>query len=183
MSELNELNLDMEVGAPVDEYEKPSNVFRPPEPGEYTLTRSTEKALDWQPTKDGNIWTNVRFIIQGGDLSGRSVFSTLSTYVGKFRKASSVQDFFASCGIDYSPKSGTGRFTIQEIKDNVEQTFGPFNAYIDWQLYCPTCDETVIKKASGFPRDGDGNLINVVNCPKCGAKGLGAKAVLKRYIM
>lgn len=180
--DLNSLNFDMEVGAAFDEYEKPSTGFRPPEPGEYTFLRSTEQALEWKPTASGNdVWTNVRYNIQGGDYNNRSIFDTLSTFVGRFRKASSVQDFLAACGWDGTPANGR-RFTIGEIFEAVEQTYGPFDAYIDWQAYCPDCDETVIKSARNFPRDNDGNLLHEALCPKCGAK-ISAKARVKRYIV
>lgn len=178
---LNDLNLDLEVGAAFDEYERPSNSFRPPEPGEYTFLRSTEQDLEWKPTKDNDVWTNVRYIIQGGDNNNRSIFDTLSTFVGKFRKASSVQDFLAACDFVGTPANGR-RFTVQEILDAVNQTFGPFDAYIDWQAYCPDCDETVIKSSKNFPKDADGNLMHEVVCPKCGAK-ITAKARVKRYIV
>jgi endogenous inhibitor of DNA gyrase (YacG/DUF329 family) len=179
--DLNNMNSDMEVGVPFEEYEKPSNSFRPPEPGTYSFLRSTEKELEWKPTDNGNIWTGVRYLIQGGDFSNRSVFSTLSTYVGKYRKASSVQDFLAACGNDSPPSNGS-RFTVQEIQDNVAQTFGPFDAYIDWQVYCPDCEETVFKNSKSLPKDADGKPIHEVECPKCQAK-LTAKANVKRYIV
>lgn len=185
-TDLNTLNLDMEVGAAYDEYEKPINAFRPPDPGEYTLLRSVEQPLNWQPTKDADIWTNVRFIIQGGDANGRNVFDTLSTFVGKFRNASSVQDFLTACGWDGVPENGK-RFTAQEIMDAVEQTYGPFDAYIDWQAYCPECGKTVIRNNRGFPRDSEGNLLHVVECPECAEEGtkttVTAKARVKRYIV
>jgi hypothetical protein len=182
MTDLNSMNGDIEVGVPYEEYEKPSSSFRPPDPSVYTFLRSTERALEWNPTDKGDIWTNVRFLIQGGDFNDRSVFSTLSTYVGKYRKASSVQDFLASCGAEFVPSNGR-RFTAQEIKDAVDQTFGPFSAFLDWNLYCPECDETVIKNSKGFPKDEEGKLIHLVSCPKCGAKGLSAKSIIKRYVV
>lgn len=183
MSDLNSLNLDMEVGVAFDEYEKPSNAFRPPDPDEYTLIRNAEKDLEWNPSKDGDIYTSARFIIQGGDFNGRSVFDILSTWVGKYRKASTVQDFLAACGYDGEPANGS-RFTVQEIIEAVEQTFGPFNAYVDWQGYCPHCDETVIRSSKFFPRDDNGVLLHVVDCPKCGAKkAVTARARIKRFVV
>ena len=181
-SNLNNLNLDMEVGAAFDEYEKPSNTFRPPEPGEYTFLRSTEHELLWLPTKDGDIWTNVRYMIQGGPSNNRTVFDTLSTFVGKFRKASSVQDYLAACGYDIPPANGR-RYTVQEIQDAVAQTFGPFEAYTTWQAYCPDCDKTVIRSHKDFPKDSSGNLMHEVLCPECGKIKLTPKSRVKRYIV
>jgi hypothetical protein len=181
--DLNSMNSDMEVGVPYEEYEKPSNSFRPPEPGVYTFLRSTEKELEWTMTEEGNIWTNVRYLIQGGDLNGRSVFSTISTYVGKYRPASTVQDFLAACGNEVPPANGN-RYTVSEIKDLVNQTFGPFDAYIDWQVWCPDCGETVFKNAKSLPKNADGSPQHEVVCPKDSKHGkLTAKAQVKRYIV
>jgi len=181
MTDLNDLNLDMEVGAAFDEYEKPSNDFRPVDPGEYSLIRNTDNDLDWSAMKTGDIYTSVRFIVAGGDFNGRTIFDTISTYVGKYRKASSVQDFLAACEYDGEPENGK-RFTAQEIIDAVNQTVGPFTAYVDWQGYCPHCDKTVIKSSKFFPRDDDGRLLHVTECPECGEK-VTARARVKRFIV
>jgi hypothetical protein len=181
MSDLNDLNLDMEVGASFDEYEKPDNTFIPPPPGVYSFLRSTEKPLEWKPTKNNDIWSPVRFIIQGGDFANRNVFDSLSTFVGKFRKASSVQDFLAACEYDGAPSNGS-RFTAQEIMDAVDQTFGPFDAYADWQGYCKDCGKVTIKNGKSFPKDAEGNPVHQAACPVCGAP-LAATLRVKRYIV
>lgn len=181
VTSLNDLNLDIEVGAAVDEYEKPSNSFRPPEPGEYTFIRSSERALEWKSTEIGDIYTSARFLIQGGEMNGKSVFDTLGTYVGKFRKASTIQDYLAACGFEGEPENGK-RFTAREIIEAVEQTFGPFDAYSDWQGYCAECGKTVLKGSKDFPRDDEGRLLHEAECPECGAKVV-ARARIKRYIV
>jgi hypothetical protein len=181
MSDLNDLNMDMEVGAAFDEYEKPSNDFRPVDPGEYSLIRNGDTEMEWHASDKGNVYANLKFLVQGGDFNGRTIFDTISTYVGKFRKASSVQDFLAACGYDGEPENGS-RFTVQEIIDAVNQTFGPFTAYVDWQGYCPNCDKTAVKSSKFFPRDEDGKLLHTTECPECGGKVV-ARARVKRFIV
>lgn len=181
MSDLNTLNLDIEVGVAEDEYEAPSNSFRPVDPGEYILVRDPESELDWKEIKDGNIGTKVTFLIQGGDFNGRKIFGYLSTTVGRFRSSSNIQDYLKACGYDEAPENGR-RFTAREIIAAVETTFGPFEAYISWEGYCRNCDTTVIRKASAFPRNADGSLNHEASCPECGQTVV-AHARIKRYII
>ena len=181
MSDINSLNEDMEVGVDINDYEAPTQGFAPLEPGVYTLMRDTAD-LVFKPTKDNNIGCSVSFTIQDGPSSGRKVFGYLSTQVSRFRPASTIQDFLAATGSDVTPENGT-RFTVREIKDAVNGAYGPFDAYLNWEGYCPECGKTVLRKKKNYPVNGKGEAIHDPACPECGKAKVKTSARITNFIM
>lgn len=180
MSDINSLNDDMEVGAAVDEYEKPRG-FEPLPVGEYLLMRDDTEAVQFKPMKTGDMMAFVKFKVFDGDFKDRAFLDIISTMVGKFRNASSIDDFLHACNYDVPPNNGR-RYTIGELKQAVETTCGPFTAYVTWEAYCKDCGKTVARGVKKFPRNAQGQPDPHVECPDCGAK-LTANNKVQRFVI
>jgi len=175
-----------------DEYE---SAVRPPEPfdehgklSQFSLLRiqEDEKMFTWGFGKNNNIYFQVHFEIQGGEYDLRRIRGLLGTTPSTFRKATAADDFLHACGSNLSPHTNRG------YKDAIEATYGPFNATLDWELYCPNEPRkgnvektgiTVIKGFNKFPISQDGHTRkHEVECPECG-EFLTAKAIIRRFIV
>lgn len=176
-----------------DEYE---SSVRPPEPiGDdgkmvtYSFNRidPDSKSLQYGFSKKTNsIYFLANYEFSGGEYDGRRLGGLLGTTKSSFRVSTDADDFLRSCGND------EGCHTNRQYKEAVEQTFGPFDATIEWELYCPDeprpWDEektgvAVIKGFRNFPIAKDGvTRKHEVECPQCG-QFLVAKAVIKRFIV
>jgi hypothetical protein len=179
-TDINSLNDDAEVGADQETYEKPTG-FRPLPPAEYNLIRDDTQDVEFRGMKTGDIMAFVKFAVLDGDFQGRSFLDLISSYVGKFRNASSIDDFLHACNYDVPPMNGR-RYTIGEIKQAVSQTCGPFRAYVDWEAYCKECGTTAFKGHKKFPKDRAGNPNPEVLCPSCGAT-LIANSKVRRFVV
>jgi hypothetical protein len=136
------------------------------------------------------IYFQVIHSILGGAHDGHRVFGFLGTSVLRGRNASPADDFLRACKSEENPA------TNGEYLKAVQNTFGPFQATADWELYCadeprPEKDGvvpektgiTVIRGYRNFPLRDDGiTKEHEVECPKCGMF-LAAKFVLRRFVI
>src|SRR5919108_2635732 len=178
---IDDMELNVEAGVTQDEYEAPSEFFRPPNPGEYTFLRREKVDTTWSKDKK-DLYFKFPAEIQGGAEDGQKVFFFVSTTVSQWRKSTSADDYVRACGSMVT--SNGKRPLLKDYRDAVEGNPGPFNAVIVWKGYCSECEEETIggKKQPKFPYDQDGNLLHTADCPQCGTK-VGAKAVPARYVI
>jgi len=153
------------------------------------VDNQNDKPMLYGFTITNKIWCAVNFQISGGEYDGRNIFAMLGTQVPTFanaRKATPADDFLHACGF-----TGAWPSTNREYLNTIGEVYGPFEATLNWELYCPdeprkTGDKTgttVLRGYSKFPLAEDGHTRrHEVDCPECGAF-LVAQAKIGRYII
>jgi len=148
------------------------------------------KPIQYGFTAKNKIYMLVNFEISGGEYDSRRIGGMLGTQLPTFanaRKATPADDFLHACSYD-PPKWPT---TNREFLNAIGETFGPFEATLNWELYCPdeprkTGDKTgttVLRGYNKFPLAEDGHTRkHEVDCPECGAF-LVAQAKIGRFII
>lgn len=178
---IDDMELNVEAGIGTDDYEAPSEFFRPPVPGEYSLLRRAKVETSWSRDKK-DLYFKFPAEVQGGSDDGAKVFCFVSTTVSPYRKSTSADDYIRSCGatVSYSGR----RPTLKDYKEAVEGNPGPFGVVGNWKGYCATCEEETIggKNQPKFPFREDGTPDHVTECPQCGSK-VGAKFNIARFVV